>query len=251
VNVVQASFRQLHAAPDERPRHRRRILSGLRFTGPLSLALHAALLVGALLWFRHGLHGTEAPDQEGMVELVMVQTKGAGPTTAPREPPPTPSASAPQPSPPDHDEAAEALPLPPPPPPAAQPAAPVPTVSTPPLPQVQEAPTINLGGSDFDTYAIASGPHVAPARPDADYRNKDPAYPAEAARRAEHGAVILLIHVSSDGLASSVDIAESSGFPLLDNAARDAVLTWHFLPAVKDGQAIPFNMPMRVMFRLE
>jgi outer membrane biosynthesis protein TonB len=37
----------------------------------------------------------------------------------------------------------------------------------------------------------------------------------------------------------------------LDSAARDAVLSWHFLPAVKDGQPISFDMPLRVMFRLD
>jgi periplasmic protein TonB len=70
-------------------------------------------------------------------------------------------------------------------------------------------------------------------------------------RRAEQGAVILLIHVSQEGLASAVDVLESSGHASLDRAARDAVATWHFLPAVKDGQPIPFDMPMRVTFQLE
>ena len=36
----------------------------------------------------------------------------------------------------------------------------------------------------------------------------------------------------------------------LDNAARDAVMGWHFLPAVRDGQAIPFEMQLRVVFHL-
>ena len=34
-------------------------------------------------------------------------------------------------------------------------------------------------------------------------------------------------------------------------AARDAVEGWHFLPAVKDGQPLPFDMQLRVMFHLD
>jgi protein TonB len=120
----------------------------------------------------------------------------------------------------------------------------------PPLPHAQEAPKINIGGTDSDTNAIAIGPDLIPASVDSKYRNKDPIYPREAALRAEHGSVTLLIHVSPQGLADGVDIAESSGFPMLDKAAHDAVANWHFLPAIKDGKPIPFDMPLRVVFSL-
>ena len=113
------------------------------------------------------------------------------------------------------------------------------------------APQINLGGTDSETNAIASGDHVVPARLDAKYHNKEPVYPVEAARRAQQGSVLLLIHVSPDGLTQSVDIEKSSGFELLDRSARDAVQSWHFLPAVKDGQPVPFDMPLRVLFHLD
>ena len=62
--------------------------------------------------------------------------------------------------------------------------------------------------------------------------------------------MILLIHVSAEGLPIGVDVAQSSGFTLLDRAAREAVAAWHFLPAVEDGKAIPFDMAMRVVFHL-
>jgi protein TonB len=86
---------------------------------------------------------------------------------------------------------------------------------------------------------------------DAKFRNLEPVYPPEAVRRAEQGAVLLVIHVSPEGLPTGVDIAQSSGFVLLDRAARDTVMGWHFLPAVQDGQPIPFEMPMRVVFQLD
>jgi protein TonB len=114
-----------------------------------------------------------------------------------------------------------------------------------------ETPEITLSGNDAETNAIVLGPQVIPARVDAKFRNREPVYPPLAALRAEQGAVTLLIHVSPDGLPTGVDIAQSSGFVLLDHAARDAVARWHFLPAVQDGQPIPFDMLFRVVFHLE
>ena len=254
VAVRQRSSPALRAVPTDRGRTRQNPNARLQFAGLLSVGLHAAVFVGFVLWFHHGHSVKETPDQQGAVELVMVQNKGAGITTAPPRPSPevtVPAPPPPPPPPPDNSEATEAVPAPPPPtPPAAPPSVPPPPAVAPPLPHAQEAPEINLGGTDSDTNAIAIGPDLIPASVDSKYRNKDPIYPREAALRAEHGAVTLLIHVSPEGLASGVDIAESSGFPTLDKAAHDAVANWHFLPAIKNGKPIPFDMPLRVVFSL-
>lgn len=228
----------------------------------ISLGLHAALLVGLVAWFRHRPPVQDAPDTQGTVELVMLEQKGTGVTTASRQPPPAAPAppEAPAPSPPvsaSAPDADEALPLPQPAPPAApskppvQPSAPRQPASAPPVQHAAEVPIINLGGTDSETNAIASGDHVVPASVDAKFHNKEPIYPLEAARRAEQGTVILLIHVAPNGLANGVDVEQSSGFETLDQAARDAVEGWHFLPAVKDGQPMPFDMQLRVMFHLD
>ena len=119
------------------------------------------------------------------------------------------------------------------------------------MPRAQEAPQIKLGGNSDTNAIVIDGPHVIPASVDAKFRNRRAGLSPEAVRRAEQGAVILLIHVSPEGLPSGVDIAESSGFMLLDRAARDAVMGWHFVPAVQDGQPIPFDMKLRVVFNLE
>jgi periplasmic protein TonB len=237
----------------------------LSLAGALSFALHAALLAGLILWFRHKPPQGDLPDSVGSVELVMMEQQGAGTTTTPPEPapaspepPPQPQTSqtpettetAETPPPPDTATTEEELPLPPVPPPNPPPAVvrqAMPTVQRP-----QQAPRINLGGgNNSETNAIAYGSHVIPASLDARFHNLEPVYPSEAARRGQQGAVILLIHVSADGLASHVDIAQSSGFPVLDSAARDAVAKWHFLPAVQDGRPLPFDMPFRVVFHLE
>jgi protein TonB len=253
-NLRQRGRSGFHCRP---PRHNR-----LRLAGLLSLLLHVALLACLLLWFRHPQSSGDASDAQGAVELVMLEQQGTGPTAAPPEPTPDAAAPAPPIQPttppvpvPDTETSEEPLPLPVPPVPPAPPAsAPprVPPAPSPPVQHAEEAPQINLGGTDSETNAIViAGPHVVPASVDAKFHNREPAYPREAVRRAEQGAVILLVHVSRDGLPIGVDIALTSGFVLLDRAARDAVMDWHFLPAVQDGRTIPFDMKLRVVFQLE
>jgi periplasmic protein TonB len=239
----------------------------LRLAVVLSLGLHAILLVGLLLWFRHAPLPVVSPQTEGTVELLLVEHRGSGRPVAPAEPAPPVAVQAPPvppvPAPPVSVQTPPDPPAPPAPPtpqaeaaemPLTTPAPPAPPRSQQGQPAVprppREAPRISLGGSD-ETDAIAFGPHIVPASIDAKYHNREPVYPADAARRSEQGAVILLIHVSPDGLPTGVDIAQTSGFASLDRAARDAVTTWHFLPAIKDGSPIAFDMALRVVFHLE
>ncbi len=151
------------------------------------------------------------------------------------------------PSPPLPQAMAAQEPLPTPAPPTAPPTRPSQVAR--PQPE-REAPKISLGGSD-ETDAVALGPHVIPASADAKYHNREPVYPPDAARRFEQGSVILLIHVSPQGLPTGVDIEQTSGFNSLDRAARDAVETWHFLPGIQDGRPIAFDMELRVVFHLQ
>jgi protein TonB len=244
----------LHGYTGEKP---------LRLPVILSVAVHAALIAVLLLWTGRASVPAHGPQSDGAVELLLVEHRGSGspvlvdPTppaavqapAAPAVPPPPASVQAPPappkpPSPPMPDALAAQDPVPTPAPPTASPTQP----SYPP-PQ-REAPQISLGGSD-ETDAIAFGPHVIPARVDAKYHNREPVYPADAARRAEQGAVIMLIHVSEEGLPTAVDIEQTSGFASLDRAARDAVMTWHFLPGIRDGRPIAFEMALRVEFRLQ
>ncbi|MEW6678458.1 MAG: energy transducer TonB [Pseudomonadota bacterium] len=82
-------------------------------------------------------------------------------------------------------------------------------------------------------------PPLIPPRFDAAYLdNPAPRYPALSRRRQEEGRVLLRVHVSPEGVASQVEIRESSGFERLDHAAREAVLRWHFVPARQGDQAV-------------
>jgi protein TonB len=204
-----------------------------------------------------------APEVQGEVELLMVEQKGAAPSQAgqlsdgkdtPEAAKPaakaadkadTPPAKAVPPL-PASDEAGEAVP----PPPSAATAAEAPPAprAAPTPPPKQEALIFSFAGTDSDTNAQVVSGHVLPAMPDDRFRNRPPPYPLEAAMRRETGSVVVLIHVSAYGLATGAEVVESSGSPLLDAAAVGAVRRWHFHPAMKDGLAVPFDMPFRFVF---
>ena len=110
--------------------------------------------------------------------------------------------------------------------------------------------------------AVTPTPVVAPAPPppvktavsiSASYAasNRKPDYPAISRRYEEQGTVILRVFVNTDGSAGAVQIKSSSGFPLLDQAARDAVQSWHFQPATVDGKPIAEWYQIPIPFKLQ
>jgi protein TonB len=80
--------------------------------------------------------------------------------------------------------------------------------------------------------------------------NPKPDYPEAARRMRQEGVVILDILVSPDGAAGEVRVSRSSGFPLLDHAAVDAVRRWTFAPARTGGFPVPSRVQIPVRFSL-
>jgi len=62
-------------------------------------------------------------------------------------------------------------------------------------------------------------------------------YPIDALRRHEQGTVLLRVLVGANGNVVSLAVERSSGSPLLDRAALDAVRHWQFEPATHNGVA--------------
>jgi periplasmic protein TonB len=262
--------------PANQPRLERR--SGSRrliITVVISLGLHVAAVTAVLLLLHPSppaaVSGVEKPTE---VELVMEEHKGdLRPTSTP-----SPSAAAPPAQKPGQQQAvppeAKAAP------PAVQrpdateqtstsanaasPAQARPTQEAKPSaearvqeakreiepapPAAQPAPVISLQGTDSPSNSRAFGDRVIPARPDAVFHNRPPVYPSEAALNGQQGVVVVVIHVSPAGTAVGVDLVRSSGYVLLDSAAREAVMRWRFLPAVRDGQPVASDMTMGFEF---
>jgi protein TonB len=145
----------------------------------------------------------------------------------------------------------ERMPLPPVPPPhppaprravaaaTPQPVPPPPTTeAAQPAPQAQPA-------------VAAAGPSV-PARPVTGMASdRPPVYPEIARRRGEQGRVLLRVNVSADGRPIEVDVAQTSGYPTLDEAAQSAVRHWRFVPAMQAGAPIEAVADVPVRFRLD
>ncbi|MEQ1915411.1 MAG: energy transducer TonB [Gallionella sp.] len=68
--------------------------------------------------------------------------------------------------------------------------------------------------------------------------NSAPIYPVVARRLGWQGKVLVSVEVLADGRAGQVKLQHSSGHPVLDDAAINAVKDWHFSPARHAGQPV-------------
>jgi len=87
----------------------------------------------------------------------------------------------------------------------------------------------------------------------ADYgNNPPPTYPAIARRHEQQGIVTIRVLVGIDGLVQRAEIAESSGFDVLDDAAIETVRRrWRFIPARRGGTAIESWVLVPIRFALK
>lgn len=80
----------------------------------------------------------------------------------------------------------------------------------------------------------------------------EPGYPERARRSGWEGTVILKIQIMENGRTGSIDIASSSGYEALDEAAVSAVEKWRFIPArdKSSGQPVGCYTTMPIIFKL-
>jgi protein TonB len=94
-------------------------------------------------------------------------------------------------------------------------------------------------------------PVIEPPRFGAAYlHNPAPDYPQMARRLGQQGRVLLKVLVAENGMADTVELATSSGFEKLDQAAIEAVKKWSFIPAKRSNQAISAYVLVPVKFSL-
>lgn len=77
-----------------------------------------------------------------------------------------------------------------------------------------------------------------------------PTYPTIAIQSKWEGTVLLRVYIDVNGAVSEVQVARSSGFPVLDGAAVNAVRRWSGSPATLDGRAVPTTELLPIRFRL-
>ena len=147
-----------------------------------------------------------------------------------------------------------------PPPPQPRPAA---TRQTPPHspPRTERQARVTTAASPRGEASVANavqgGPSppaeapLVPPQPLGIAENPQPAYPASSRRNREEGRVVLRLLVDQGGRVSALEVATSSGFPALDEAAIRTVREWRFRPAMRDGQAVAAAATVGITFRLQ
>jgi protein TonB len=81
-------------------------------------------------------------------------------------------------------------------------------------------------------------------------RRVEPVYPPASRRLDERGTVRLKILVDERGRPREVQVAKSSGFDRLDEAAVTAVRRWQFTPATQEARAVSAWTYVNVVFQL-
>lgn len=203
----------------------------------IALALHAAVLAYP---FALSIGKIEIP-QPATVTVRLVDTAD------PPEPVPLPLPvqAAPEPE-----------PVPPRPKPVPKPRAKVPRPVLA-MPAAPAAPAPDFAIPAVAEPALRPSADVAPAvvtaaRFDAAYlQNPRPVYPPLSRRLGEQGKVLLRVRVGRQGQAVSVDLENSSNFERLDEAARQVVARWRFVPARRGEETVEATVIVPIVFRLE
>ena len=163
--------------------------------------------------------------------------------------------------------------------PRIEPLKPQPPVEVPkPKPMVRKpverpvAPPIVAAPAEAPSPVVVAPPAPAPAPPgpvdaappgggsggltqpifNADYLdNPAPMYPSISRRQGEQGRVLLRVLVNTSGSADEVQVRTSSGFPRLDDAARETVRRWRFVSAKRGTEPVAAWVLIPISFRLE
>jgi len=104
------------------------------------------------------------------------------------------------------------------------------------------------GPSQTTFYSVASSEVIGKA---GKYKNRPPVYPTLARELGQQGLVLLSAVIDEKGYPKSIKVKNSSGYSLLDDAARKAVKKWRFEPAKMVNQNInsELNIPIRFILK--
>jgi protein TonB len=83
------------------------------------------------------------------------------------------------------------------------------------------------------------------------FQNRPPKYPQLARQMHQEGLVMLMVEVDRKGMPVKVEVKQSSGYQLLDQAALEAVRHWRFEPERIGDIPIESRVTIPIRFRLE
>ena len=121
--------------------------------------------------------------------------------------------------------------------PASPPVERSPTAVRPPSPAVVAAPPPLPLGTDEQRVPSFAG-------------NRPPSYPEIARRNGWEGTVLLWLKIDASGRVLDVSVRESSGYPVLDAEAVNAVRSWKGEPARRAGHPVATEAFLPIRFRL-
>jgi len=81
-------------------------------------------------------------------------------------------------------------------------------------------------------------------------KTERPLYPRIAREQGWQGKVVIRAHISAEGSVKETTVQESSGFPVLDDSALQAVKTWSFEPAKNGEFAVASTVALPIRFDL-
>ena len=76
-------------------------------------------------------------------------------------------------------------------------------------------------------------------------------YPRWAIQQEFEGEFVIAVEILTDGSVGRYDVMKSTGHQILDHEAAQAVLSWKFHPAMKEGQPIVECVQIPIRFSLQ
>lgn len=231
-----------------KPSARRSVSQTGAWPAAASIVLHGFCLLALVNWNRADEYVPQAAETVLAVEVVQPHPPvAASPAPAPATPPQPPPARLPRQS--LAKRANSSLPVIP------------PAIEA--SPHVPSVPAFPVGATAGD---VPAGSESGSAGESTAGRNKEgitadsaatptegnplPLYPVAARRAGREGRVVLLVRITPEGACAEAEIAESSGTPSLDEAAKATVRHWRFHPAIQRNQKVEATLRVPVSFLL-
>lgn len=127
----------------------------------------------------------------------------------------------------------------------------VPPLAVTPTRESPPAPTVVANASAVVS-AAGRADVIEPPHFNAAYLNNPrPAYPSMARKLGLEGKVVLRVQVTATGMPGQVVVAQTSGAPMLDEAAIKAVQGWAFVPARRGDVPVTHVVDVPIRFQLK